>query len=85
VLPAHGAFPELVEATGGGLLVAPGSTDELAAGLRVMLTDRAFRARAGLAGEAAVRDRFTAESMARETAALLERITRPAPLPTATA
>lgn len=84
VLPAHGAFPELVEATGGGLLVAPDSTDELAAGLRVMLTDHAFRARAGLAGEAAVRDRFTAESMARETVALLERITRPAPLPTAT-
>jgi glycosyltransferase involved in cell wall biosynthesis len=85
VLPAHGAFPELVEATGGGLLVAPDSTDELAAGLRVMLTDHAFRARAGLAGEAAVRDRFTAESMARETVALLDRITRPAPLPTATA
>jgi glycosyltransferase involved in cell wall biosynthesis len=74
VLPAHGSFPELVESTGGGLLVAPDSIDELADGLRKMLTDHALRARAGLAGEAAVRERFTADVMARETAALLERI-----------
>ncbi len=85
VLPAHGAFPELVESTGGGLLVAPDSTEALAAGLHTMLTDHTFRARAGLAGEAAVRDRFTAEAMARETARLLERITHRASLPTTTA
>lgn len=74
VLPAHGSFPELVESTGGGLLVAPDSIDELADGLRKILTDHSLRARAGLAGEAAVRDRFTADVMARETAALLERV-----------
>ena len=71
VLPAHGAFPELVESTGGGLLVAPDSIDALADGLRLMLTDHAFRRRAGVAGEAAVRERFTADVMARDTAALL--------------
>lgn len=74
VLPAHGSFPELVESTGGGLLVGPDSIDELADGLRTMLTDDAFRSRAGLAGEAAVRERFTAEVMARDTAALIERV-----------
>jgi glycosyltransferase involved in cell wall biosynthesis len=82
VLPAHGAFPELVESTGGGLLVAPDSIDELAEGLRMILTDHAFRARAGLAGEAAVRERFTAEVMARETVALLERLFRTKPIST---
>ena len=72
VLPAHGAFTELIESTGGGLLVAPDSLDALADGLRHMLTDDAFRANAGRAGEAAVRARFTAEVMARDTVALLE-------------
>lgn len=76
VLPAHGAFPELVESTGGGLLVAPDSIDALADGLRTVLTDHAFRSRAGLAGEAAVRERFTADVMARDTAALLNQFVR---------
>lgn len=74
VLPAHGAFTELVESTGGGILVAPDSTDELAEGLRMILTDHTFRERASLAGESAVRDRFTADVMARETIALLARV-----------
>ncbi len=71
VLPSHGAFTELVESTGGGLLVAPDSTDALAEGLARVLSDEAFRANAGAAGEAAVRSRYTAEVMARDTAALL--------------
>jgi glycosyltransferase involved in cell wall biosynthesis len=81
VLPAHGAFPELIEATNGGLLVAPDSLTELAEGLASVLTDHTFRYRAGLAGEVAVRERFTAEVMARETVALIERITRTSPSP----
>jgi glycosyltransferase involved in cell wall biosynthesis len=79
VLPAHGSFPELVESTGGGLLVDPHSITELADGLARALTDHTFRHRAGLAGEAAVRDRFTAQVMARETVALLERVARVTP------
>jgi glycosyltransferase involved in cell wall biosynthesis len=76
VLPAHGAFPELIEATGAGLLVAPESITELADALARVLNDHTFRYRAGLAGEAAVRERFSAEVMARETVALIERVTR---------
>ena len=76
VLPAHGCFTELVESTGGGLLVAPDSIDELADGLRLVLTDHTFRANAGQAGEAAVRARFSADVMARSTAALLDRVAR---------
>lgn len=71
VLPSHGAFTELVESTGGGLLVTSDSTDALADGLARVLRDEAFRAKAGAAGEAAVRARYTAEVMARDTAALL--------------
>ncbi|MBN9117684.1 MAG: glycosyltransferase family 4 protein [Planctomycetes bacterium] len=76
VLPAHGSFPELVELSGGGLLVDPDSIPELADGLARVLTDHTFRYRTGLAGEAAVRERFTADVMARETVALIERIQR---------
>jgi glycosyltransferase involved in cell wall biosynthesis len=83
VLPAHGAFTELVEATGGGLLVPPDSIDALADGLLRSLTDHDGRRRAGAAGAAAVRERFTAEVMARDTAALLEKYVAPA-LPAAT-
>ena len=45
VQPRHGAFPELIEATGGGLLVAPDDTAALADGLRRMLEDHDLRDR----------------------------------------
>jgi glycosyltransferase involved in cell wall biosynthesis len=75
VQPRHGAFPELIESTGGGLLVEPNDPAALAAGLRQLLDDPALRDRHGRAGEQAVRERFTAEVMAKETAAILERYT----------
>lgn len=76
VLPAHGTFPELVEATGGGLLVRPDSIDDLADGLARAVHDHEFRARAGRAAESAVRARFTADAMASNTVALLEQFVR---------
>lgn len=79
VKPAHGAFPELVGATGGGLLVPPDDPAALAAGLRRVLEDHDFREAAGQAGAVAVRERFTAEVMARETVAVLERYVGPRP------
>lgn len=73
VQPRHGSFPELIEAAGGGLLVEPDNAADLAQGLATLLDDAALRDRLGQAGAAAVRGRFTAEAMARNTAALLER------------
>ncbi len=73
VLPAHGAFPELVESTGGGLLVAPDSLEDLTHGLHRILTDTDLRRRATQAGAAAVRQRYTAEIMARNTLAVVAR------------
>jgi glycosyltransferase involved in cell wall biosynthesis len=84
VKPRHGTFPELIEATGAGLLVPPGDPAALAEGLRQALTDAAFRERAGKAGAAAVAGRFSAATMARETVAVLEQyVKRAEPAPTA--
>src|SRR5205823_13159658 len=68
VQPAHGSFPELIEATGGGLLVAPDDPDDLARGLHRLLADAALRLEMGRKGREAVHARFAAEHEARRTA-----------------
>jgi glycosyltransferase involved in cell wall biosynthesis len=70
VQPRHGSFPELLEATGGGLLVNPADPADLARGLRELLNDPVRRAELGRKGKAAVHQRFTAARMAEETAAV---------------
>jgi len=67
VLPRHGAFPELIESTGGGLLVEPDSPADLARGLRSLIDDRHRRDECGRRGREAVESDFNAESMARRT------------------
>jgi glycosyltransferase involved in cell wall biosynthesis len=67
VQPRHGSFPELVEATGGGLLVNPDDPDDLARGLRRLLEDAAHREELGRKGKEAVHQRFHAERMAQDT------------------
>jgi glycosyltransferase involved in cell wall biosynthesis len=42
VQPARGAFPEMIETTGGGLLVAPDDPDALAGGLHRLWADPAY-------------------------------------------
>lgn len=64
VQPAHGAFPELLEATGGGWLVEPDSPQALAEGLHAVAMDRAEADRRAEAGRKAVAERFTARHMA---------------------
>ena len=68
VQPRHGSFPELIEATGGGLLVNPNDPEDLAHTLGKLLADVAHREGLGRKGREVVRQRFTAERMARETA-----------------
>ena len=67
VQPAHGSFPELLETTGGGMLVPPGDAPALAAALRRMLELSEERQRMGRLGYDAVQQRFDAATMARET------------------
>ncbi|MDH3746516.1 MAG: glycosyltransferase family 4 protein, partial [Acidobacteriota bacterium] len=56
VQPRHGSFPEMIEATGGGLLVEPNSPTDLADGLHRLLADPADRRRRGEAGRRAVEE-----------------------------
>lgn len=72
VQPKYGSFPELIEQTGGGLLVNRDDPVDLARGLRQLLDDADLRRELGRKGQATVRARFTAEAMARATAAVLE-------------
>jgi glycosyltransferase involved in cell wall biosynthesis len=70
VQPRHGSFPELVEATGGGLLVEPGDAGDLARGLRRLADDAAEREKLGRRGKQAVFERFHARAMAEATLAV---------------
>ncbi|HEY4310492.1 MAG TPA: glycosyltransferase family 4 protein [Pirellulales bacterium] len=67
VLPEHGTFPELIRDTGGGLLHEPENPQALARALRQLILDPASARNLGLAAQQAIRDRYTAETMARRT------------------
>jgi len=64
VQPRHGAFPELIEATGGGLLVEPGDAEQLARALGDVLARRDLRRELGQRGQLAVRREFRDDSTA---------------------
>ena len=72
VLPALGAFPEIVEGTGGGLLVEPGDPGALAAGIARLRDDPSLREALGRRGAEAVHARFTAREMALGTLRVYE-------------
>ena len=72
VQPDHGAFPELIAATGGGLLIAPHSPKILANELAALLRDEQRRRQLGQTGQEAVHSRFHADAMAEGTLAVYE-------------
>lgn len=78
VQPRHAAFPELIEATGGGILVEPDDPQALAVALEGLLQDPRRARELGLAGRKAVEERFTMRAMAEQVAAVLERMVAPA-------
>jgi glycosyltransferase involved in cell wall biosynthesis len=67
VQPNHGSFPELIEATGGGLLCNPEDPAHLAQVLRHLLDRPQLRAELGRKGCEAVHARFHAAAMAERT------------------
>jgi len=71
VQPRHGAFPELLTATGGGLLCEPNDARSLATVLRELLADPARARQLGQTGCAAVREKFSVEKMAEKIEAIL--------------
>jgi glycosyltransferase involved in cell wall biosynthesis len=64
VQPRRGAFTEIVERTGGGLLVEPDSPDALAQAFWELCTDPAQRAALGARGYRGVRAHYSAAQMA---------------------
>jgi glycosyltransferase involved in cell wall biosynthesis len=64
VVPAHGAFPEYLADTTGGLLCEPDNPRSLADKLAELIGDPASADELGLAGQAAIREHYTAEAMA---------------------
>ena len=66
VQPANGVFPELIEATGGGLLFEPRNVDSLVAQLRRLLLEPALAQSMGRQGRQAVLEKFNVELMARQ-------------------
>ncbi|MFQ5731769.1 MAG: glycosyltransferase family 4 protein [Planctomycetaceae bacterium] len=74
VQPRHGAFPELIEATGGGLLVNPEDPDDLAAALAELYRSAEKRRALGETGRANVHKHFGPETMANATLAVFRNV-----------
>ena len=68
VQPRAGAFPEIVEATGGGLLCEPNDPQSLAETIETLLLAPDRARQMGEAGRIAVAERYSAEAMARAVA-----------------
>ena len=64
VQPRTASFPELVEATGGGVLCEPGDAKSLADAIEALLLDSAKARTLGAAGRKAVSERFSVAAMA---------------------
>jgi len=79
VQPRSGAFPELIEATGGGVLCNPGDPQALADSIEELLLNPARARSLRDAGRGAVFERFSAAAMATETLRHLEGVRRSVP------
>lgn len=77
VQPRHGAFPELVESTGGGVLVEPGSPEALASSIETLLKDYSQRRTLGRRGAAAVQRAYSDEGMAEASLAVYRQYLNP--------
>jgi glycosyltransferase involved in cell wall biosynthesis len=72
VLPAHGAFPEIVAATGGGVLFPPNDASHLVQALVRLIFNSDLRRDLGKSGRDAVHSKFHAGAMADQTMRLYE-------------
>jgi glycosyltransferase involved in cell wall biosynthesis len=73
VQPRHGAFPEIIRNTGGGILVAPENPQSLADGLLTVLRNRELRADLARRAHAGVREHYRVDAMAQRTAEIFAR------------
>lgn len=71
VMPDHGAFGELIRSTGGGVLVAPGSIEDLCQAIVDLKVDAARRNELAVAGVDGVRQRHSVQAAAQRLADLI--------------
>ena len=71
VMPDHGAFGELIRSTGGGVLVAPDSIDDLCQAIVDLKRDAVRRSGLAVAGSTGVRQRHSIQAAARRLADLI--------------
>ena len=74
VQPRHGAFPELIEATGGGVLCEADDPASLAEGLRQLIEDPSRAGSLAERGRAKIAEAFTADRMAERYETMVERL-----------
>ncbi len=74
VLPDHGAFPEMVGDTGGGLLCRPDDPGDLAAKLKELVQSPETARDCGHKAQQAVHSRYNADLMAQRTIELYRRV-----------
>ncbi|MCW5978634.1 MAG: glycosyltransferase family 4 protein [Bryobacteraceae bacterium] len=72
VLPRRGAFPEIIENTGGGVLVEPDNPASLAEGIWSVLRDRDFAEQLRSAGYENVRKHYSIEQTAQRAAQIFQ-------------
>jgi glycosyltransferase involved in cell wall biosynthesis len=72
VQPRHGAFPEVIAKTGGGILVEPDNAEALAEGLHALYRDRPRREALGRAAVEGVRRHYDVARMADAAIAVYE-------------
>ncbi len=76
VQPRHAAFPELIEATGGGVLCEPGDPRSLADGIESLLRDPKRARDLGARGRDVVAREFSIETVATKTLSAFEQAVR---------
>lgn len=74
VQPDHGAYPEWVNATQGGLLHRPHDAADLADKLATVLRDADLRKRLGQQGRQGIFEKFSSEVMAESTLAVMRKL-----------
>jgi glycosyltransferase involved in cell wall biosynthesis len=72
VAAAHGAFPEMIARTEGGILFEPGNAGDLAEKIAFLLKDRQKAAQIGQVGYQRIQAKFQARTMAEQTRALYQ-------------
>jgi len=72
VQPRRGAYPEIIEKTGGGLLVDSESRDGIVEGILSVAQDPILAEKLSKQGRQGIREHYSAELMADRTVAIYE-------------